>query len=120
MVEDGKLEPIDTEFTDIQAIAVAGNRALVIGGGATRTAVVATVDTTSGATSMLRESAPRAFDEDFISLPEAIEFATSDGEHAHAFYYPPCNPDYRGPEDERPPLIVIGHGGPTGATSGDP
>ncbi len=116
-VDDGKLEPIDTEFTDIQAIAVAGNRALVIGGGATRTAVVAMVDTANGATSVLRESAPRAFHEDFVSLPEAIDFATGDGEHAHAFYYPPCNPDYRGPEDERPPLIVIGHGGPTGATS---
>ena len=114
--EDAELESIDTGFTDIQAIAVSGDRTVIIGGAATRTAVVAMVDSTSGATSVLRESAPRAFDEDFVSVPEAIEFA-SGGEHAHAFYYPPCNPDYRGPDDEQPPLIVIGHGGPTGATS---
>ncbi len=117
VAESGELESIDTEFTDIQAIAVAGDRAMIIGGAATRTAAVALVDPTNGATSVLRESALKAFGEDFVSIPEAIEFATGDGEQAHAFYYPPCNPDYRAPGDERPPLIVIGHGGPTGATS---
>jgi dipeptidyl aminopeptidase/acylaminoacyl peptidase len=70
-----------------------------------------------GITTVLRESAPRAFDEGFVALPEAIEYATGDGQHAHAFYYPPRNPEYRAPAQERPPLIVIGHGGPTGATS---
>ena len=75
------------------------------------------MEPTSGAIRVLRESSPRAFAEDFVSVPEAIEFATGDGERAHAFYYPPWNPHYRAPDDERPPLIVIGHGGPTGATS---
>jgi dipeptidyl aminopeptidase/acylaminoacyl peptidase len=116
-IEDGKLQSVDTAFSDIQAIAVDGDRALVIAGSSTRTAVVALVDAANGATTVLRESAPRAFGDDCISVPEAIEFATGDGGHAHAFYYPPCNPDYRGPDDERPPLIVIGHGGPTGAAS---
>jgi dipeptidyl aminopeptidase/acylaminoacyl peptidase len=116
-VDGGELESIDTGFTDIQAIAVAGDRLVLIGGAATRTAAVAMVDAADGATSVLRESAPRAFHEDLVSLPEAIEYATGDGEHAHAFYYPPRNPDYRAPAEERPPLIVMSHGGPTGATS---
>jgi len=116
-VDGGELESIDTGFTDIQAIAVAGDRTVIIGGAATRTAAVAMVDAAGGVIRVLRESAPRAFDEEFVSLPEAIEFATGDGEHAHAFYYPPCNPDYRAPAEERPPLIVMSHGGPTGATS---
>ena len=38
---------------------------------------------------------------------------TGDGATAHAFFYPPANPEYDGPEDERPPLRVICHGGPT-------
>ena len=36
---------------------------------------------------------------------------------AHAFYYPPRNPDHVAPEDERPPLLVKSHGGPTAAAS---
>ncbi len=51
----------------------------------------------------------------------AIEFPTTDpgerrtseGRTAHAFYYPPANSDFEGPEDELPPLIVSIHGGPS-------
>ena len=34
----------------------------------------------------------------------------------HAFLYRPHNPEFEAPEDERPPLIVSVHGGPTSAT----
>jgi len=34
---------------------------------------------------------------------------------AHALYYPPANADFAGPEDEKPPLLVMSHGGPTAA-----
>ena len=51
----------------------------------------------------------------YLSEPEAIEFPTTQGT-AHAFFHPPNNRDYTGPEDERPPLLVLSHGGPTGAT----
>ena len=36
---------------------------------------------------------------------------------AHALYYPPTNPDFRGPDGEKPPLIVLSHGGPTSNAS---
>jgi len=48
-------------------------------------------------------------------VPEAVSFPTSQGEVAHALVYPPTNPDYRVPDGERPPLLVLAHGGPTGA-----
>ena len=31
----------------------------------------------------------------------------------HGWYYPPINPGVTAPVDERPPLIVLSHGGPT-------
>ena len=60
---------------------------------------------------------PRQLDVDtaWFSVPEAIEFPTADGAVAHAFYYPPRHPDVRGPDHERPPLLVFIHGGPTSA-----
>jgi dipeptidyl aminopeptidase/acylaminoacyl peptidase len=45
--------------------------------------------------------------------PRAIKFASAGGRTAHAFWYPPKNPDYSAPPDERPPIIVQSHGGPT-------
>src|SRR5262249_32031121 len=37
-------------------------------------------------------------------------------ETAYAIYYPPANEDFAGPAGERPPLIVMSHGGPTSMT----
>ncbi|KJS09710.1 MAG: hypothetical protein VR73_01460 [Gammaproteobacteria bacterium BRH_c0] len=54
---------------------------------------------------------------DYVSTPQAISYASSDGDIAHGFYYPPHNPNYLGLEDEKPPLLVMCHGGPTAAAS---
>ncbi len=51
----------------------------------------------------------------FLPEPEPITFPTSGGAEAHALYYPPSHPEVTGPEDERPPLLVLAHGGPTSA-----
>jgi dipeptidyl aminopeptidase/acylaminoacyl peptidase len=53
----------------------------------------------------------------YISHPKPIDFPTVGGLMAHALYYEPKNRDYRASEGERPPLIVISHGGPTSATT---
>ena len=56
-------------------------------------------------------------DPDVYSIPEAIAFPTADGEDAYGFFYPPHNPARSAGTGEKPPLIVMFHGGPTGATS---
>ncbi len=48
-------------------------------------------------------------------MPEPLEFPTGDGAIAHALYYPPTNPEAQGPAGEKPPLLVMIHGGPTSA-----
>jgi dipeptidyl aminopeptidase/acylaminoacyl peptidase len=49
-------------------------------------------------------------------LPEPVErvFTAPDGRGIPAYVYPPHNPDFTGPQDEKPPYIVYAHGGPTG------
>jgi dipeptidyl aminopeptidase/acylaminoacyl peptidase len=56
-------------------------------------------------------------DADYLSLPETVEFPTAGGLTAFAFFYAPRNRDYEAPAGEKPPLIVISHGGPTSAAT---
>ena len=65
----------------------------------------------------LRQSQEVTVGAGYLSTPRAIAFETTGGETAHAIYYPPCNPDFEGPPEESPPLLVMSHGGPTGAAS---
>ncbi|MCI0794131.1 MAG: S9 family peptidase, partial [Chloroflexi bacterium] len=56
-------------------------------------------------------------DSGYLSVPEAVQFPTEDGMMAHGIYYPPHNRDYAASSQERPPLLVKSHGGPTDAAS---
>jgi dipeptidyl aminopeptidase/acylaminoacyl peptidase len=75
------------------------------------------LDLATGQTETIRRSASVEIDSGYISVPGEIAFPTEGGQTAYGFYYPPKNKDYRGPEGELPPLVVISHGGPTGSTS---
>ncbi|KAJ1918447.1 Esterase lipase thioesterase active site [Mycoemilia scoparia] len=57
------------------------------------------------------------WDPAYISQPKEIEFPTNNGKTAFAFYYPPKNADFVGPQDDLPPLLVLSHGGPSAATT---
>lgn len=57
------------------------------------------------------------WDSRFDSKAEAVRFSGASGE-VHGFVYPPFNPDFSAPEDEKPPFVIMIHGGPTGSVSG--
>ncbi|MDF1498913.1 MAG: prolyl oligopeptidase family serine peptidase [Anaerolineales bacterium] len=48
-----------------------------------------------------------------ISRPQQIEFENRLGSKSYAFFYPPNNDRFEAPPDQKPPLIVMSHGGPT-------
>jgi dipeptidyl aminopeptidase/acylaminoacyl peptidase len=75
------------------------------------------LDLDTGATKVLRRSSEVPVDEAYLSFPQAVDFPTAGEWAAHSFFYPPRNPDASGRPDQLPPLLVISHGGPTGATS---
>lgn len=52
-----------------------------------------------------------------LATPQPVSYPTGNGDTCHGFYYPPCNASHKGPDGTLPPLIVMCHGGPTGATS---
>ncbi len=53
------------------------------------------------------------------SRGQSISYPTGGGATAHAFFYPPAHPECEAPAGEKPPVIVMIHGGPTSATADD-
>ena len=73
------------------------------------------IEIASGDVTRIRAASSIAIDPGYVSTAEAIEFPTTGGKTAHAFYYAPRNRDFSAPDGETPPLIAISHGGPTSA-----
>lgn len=80
---------------------------------------VVQIDLTTGTHEVVRTALSEVPAPSFISVPEPITFPTTDEAIAHAWFYRPHNAEVVPPVDERPPLLVISHGGPTTATSPD-
>src|SRR5205807_718058 len=70
-----------------------------------------------GAHQVLKASRDGVVDARYLSVPRPIEFPTEGGLTAHALFYAPHNADHEAPPGEKPPLVVMSHGGPTSATS---
>lgn len=61
----------------------------------------------------MRQSSSFDIEQGFLSKSEAIDFPTGEERTAHAFFYPPRNEVFFAPAEEKPPLLVMSHGGPT-------
>ena len=88
-----------------------------VAGSPTEFSAVVQWDPAGGALTTLRTSSELVIDLGYVSVAQPIEFPTEGGLTSHAFFYPPKNQDYAAPSEERPPLIVMSHGGPTAAAS---
>ena len=115
--ETGELLDLDLPYTSFEhgpTIAAEGDAIAFVAGAADLPVQLAWLDFGSRAVEVLRESVEMPIDPAFVSVPRSIEFPIEGGVTAFANHYPPTNPGFVAPDDERPPLIVISHGGPTG------
>jgi len=108
------LEPHDWMAADTSAPTPS---VILVAASATRADSVVRLDLSSGHADVLRTSSTFELNPDDVAVPQPIQFPTDGGEAAHAIYYAPANAAFAGPDDERPPLIAISHGGPTTATN---
>ncbi len=111
-----RLHEIDSPYTVVYSLAPLGERVGMIAASHTEGGQVAVLDPVGGACDVVRRGRPVPIDPVFVSRPEPLVFPTGGSLTAHADYYPPTNPDFFGPADELPPLLVLSHGGPTGAS----
>ena len=112
------LQPIDTPYTSIGSIQAAPGKVLFRGASATLPGALVLLDLGSGKMTVLKRSTDLTVDPGHLSTPQPLEFPTENGLTAHGLFYPPQNKDYAAPAGEKPPLLVLSHGGPTGSTSG--
>lgn len=89
---------------------VRGSRALVSGSDAAGLSGLWSIDLGTGSAELVAGG-----DHPGVEWMPTARALTAEGPHGpvHAFAYAPTNPDYTGPADERPPYVVLVHGGPT-------
>jgi dipeptidyl aminopeptidase/acylaminoacyl peptidase len=123
-VDRAAVVPLESPFTAVSSVRAFGYGAVLVGATPISEPVVAALDipgspdidgSTAVTVGVVRPARDLGIGPEWYSVPESITFATTGDRFAHALFYPPTNPDTTGPEDERAPLIVLSHGGPTSA-----
>lgn len=110
----GKLTPFDLPFVGLSNIQlISPDKAAAVAACAKAEAALVAIDLSTGDYRILRAPGSVKLDPACISVAEPIEFPTAEGLTAHAFFYPPANPEASAPPGEKPPLVVKVHGGPT-------
>jgi dipeptidyl aminopeptidase/acylaminoacyl peptidase len=120
LLDRGQRTTLDLPVTEIAGLQAAPGRAVFVGGSATAPAAIWSLSLEAGrppsARRLHQPPGPR-LDEAYLSRPEPVAFPTAGGVIAHGLFHAPRNPDCAAPAGERPPLIVVSHGGPTAAAS---
>ena len=125
----GRLRDLPSPYTVVYSLTPLGDRLGLIAGSHTEGLQVAILEPRDGSCDVVRRGRPVPVDPAYISRPAAITFPTAyepgsvagtpvaglEGLTAHALYFAPTNPDFAALPGEKPPLLVISHGGPTSA-----
>ena len=109
----GTATPIATDHEDIAELRVGAGFVVMEAGTPSVPTRIVRLSLADGAETVLANSADDLPDASLISVARAISYPSANGRTAHAFHYAPRNAAFEAPAGERPPLIVISHGGPT-------
>lgn len=117
LVERGAASPREVEvpYSEITYLTASGESDVVyfVGASPTSSNAIVRCDVGTGECDELVSTSSADLDTAYMSVPRPIVFPTTDDATAHAWYYPPTNPDYEAPSGTLPPLMVVCHGGPT-------
>nr|BAK04728.1 predicted protein [Hordeum vulgare subsp. vulgare] len=123
--DSGSVSLLDIPFSDLSNVVTGNDYFYIEGASGSIPLSIAKVTLDENKTEVINFSIVWSSSPDvmqfrsFFSTPEFIEFPTSSpGQKAYAYFYPPLNPMFQGLPDEKPPLLVKTHGGPTAETRG--
>jgi dipeptidyl aminopeptidase/acylaminoacyl peptidase len=112
-VDQRTFTPIALPVEPLESIKANARAIYFIGGSPTQSPAIMQLSDTYR-DEVLRGSVSDPIPAEWISVPEAVTFRAGDRD-VHAFYYGPKNPEVEAGGGQ-PPLLVLTHGGPTGAT----
>ena len=112
---DGTVRDVAVPVSSIDQLRANGSTVVAIVASESSEPHVARIDLDDASLHVLVSPRELGLDAAWFARPEAIDFPTAGGVTAHALHYPPTNPGCKGPPAERPPLLVLIHGGPTAA-----
>src|SRR5262249_47763624 len=115
--QSGSFTPRPVDREPGETVRATSTHAVVVGGSVAAPDRLVSIDLQTSQAETLRSSSDITIDPSCLSSPEPVEFPTDGGFTGHAFFYAPRNRDFAAPVEERPPLVVFVHGGPTASTS---
>ena len=118
-LDQGLTSPLAAECSSYRSLARTPGGVAFIGGSSDDVGAVLELDTAAGELTRLAVEGRVALPGGVLSAPQSIRFPSAGGAVAHGNFYPPRNAGFAAPEGDRPPLLVMSHGGPTGAASRD-
>ncbi len=114
-LDSSTLEPLALTLDPLDSVVATSRAIYFVGGSPTEGPTITRLTVGRHDVDVLKRSRQDTLDPALVSAPEAITFDSA-GLPVHAFYYPPVNAGFRAPAGTTPPLLVLSHGGPTGAT----
>lgn len=111
----GVTEPIAVEFAEIDYVTQHGNDVFFVGAKETPEKGIYKIQ--GRAAQLVYAPNLPVMDPHFISRPQSLSYKTANDEQAHGYLYPPKNPNFIGPSDKEPPLVLMMHAGPTAKAS---
>lgn len=120
-IKKHSLSPINLPFSEFRHVNIlkdaTGDRIVCLAASGQLFEQLIICDPVKQSWKSLHSSSQTTLDTKWISLAQAITFESANQHEVHGFYYPPVNPDYCAPATEKPPLIVMTHGGPSAFSS---
>jgi dipeptidyl aminopeptidase/acylaminoacyl peptidase len=109
----GHATELPCPFTDLPELQVGAGLVLALASSPSEPDQIVRIDVAGGRHETLARSATDLPHPRYLSTPRVIDYPSTGGRAAHAFFYTPANADFTAPAGSRPPLIVTSHGGPT-------
>ncbi len=113
-VGSGQTSAIKSELRSLDNVVFSNGKIAGIGSTDLSPPCVIEFEVATGTIHVIQESAELNLSDDDVSVGTVHRIPGENEEEIFGIFYPPSNAGYVAPEGDKPPLIVMAHGGPTG------